>query len=201
MPNDFELLYERTASVKHSQATLSSAKYVDHRTGEIHVVYRDAAVGAVAEDDLITERVGAVEATLSPLERKADEELLTAVADKTAAGDGDGPVSMGVWLEVDVAAAEQAVIDRHPELVWDGGRPLVDDLETARAIRAELPRPEPMPAPRRSSSFGSMPRRSAPASATPRRMLRWSTSIFRRIASMTWPPCPASRASGSSGHG
>ena len=138
VPNDFEFLYERTANVEHSQATLWSGKYVDHRTGEIHVVYRDAAAGAVAGDDLITERVGAVEATLSPLQRKGDDELLGAVADKTAAGDGDGPVSMGVWLEVDVAAAEQAVIDRHPELVWDGGRPLVDDLETARAIRAEL---------------------------------------------------------------
>ena len=31
--------------------------------------------------------------------------------------------------------------------------------------------------------------------------LRWSSSICRRIASMTWPPCRAYRASGSSGHG
>src|SRR6187431_1717851 len=62
VPNDFELLYERTANVEHSQATLWSAKYVDHRTDEIHVLYRDAAAGAVAGGDLLTERVGAVEA-------------------------------------------------------------------------------------------------------------------------------------------
>ena len=42
-------------------------------------VYRDAAAGAVAGGDLLTERLGAVEATLSPLQRKADDELLNAV--------------------------------------------------------------------------------------------------------------------------
>ncbi|MEA2650779.1 MAG: hypothetical protein QOI85_500, partial [Chloroflexota bacterium] len=138
VPDDFELLYERTASVEHSQGALWSGKYVDHRTGEIHVVYRDATAGAVAGTDLLTQRVATAEAALSPLQRKADGELLDAVATRTAAGDAHGSVSMGVWLDVDVAAAEQVVIDRHPELVWDGGRPLIDDLETARAIRAEL---------------------------------------------------------------
>jgi putative cell wall-binding protein len=138
VPNDFELLYERTAAVEHSQGALWSGKYVDHRTGEIHVVYRDAAAGAVFGIDLLTQRVAAAQAALSPLQRKADGELLDAVAARVAAGETDASVSMGVWLEVDVAAAEQAVIDRHPEVTWDGDRPLVDDLETARIIRSEL---------------------------------------------------------------
>jgi len=139
VPNDFELLYERTASLPHSPGTLWSAKYVDHRTGEIHVVSRDAAAGAVAGRDLLTEQLAAGEATLSPLQRKADDELLDAVAAGVeGGGETNGSVSIGVWLDVDVAAAEQAVIDRHPELIWEGDRPLVNDLETARAIRTEL---------------------------------------------------------------
>lgn len=138
VPNDFELLYERTASVEHSEATMWSAKYVDHRTGEIHVVYRDATAGATAGVDLHAQRVETAAAELSPLERKGDVELLEAVADMDLAGEDGGLVSVGVWLEVDVTAAEQAVIGRHVELTWDGDRPLVDDLETARAIRAEL---------------------------------------------------------------
>lgn len=137
-PNDFELLYERTTGVEYTDAALWSAKYVDHRTGEIHVVYRDVAAGAVAGIDLRARRVAAAEAPLSLLQRKADVELLDAVAAKDTAGEADAPVSIGVWLKVDVDAAEQAVIDRHPELTWDGGRPLVDTLEGARAIRAEL---------------------------------------------------------------
>ena len=137
-PNDFELLYERTAEVEHTDASLWSAKYVDHRTGEIHIVYRDAATGTIAGADLKTQRVASAEAALSPLERKADGELLAAVAAGDAAAETDASVPIGVWLEVDVAAAEQIVIDRHPELTWDGDRPLVDDLETARTIRAEL---------------------------------------------------------------
>ena len=138
VPNDFGLLYERTAEVEHADASLWAAKFVDHRTGEIHVAYRDAASGAVAGVDLHAQRVATAEATLTPLERKGDGELLEAVAAKADIGRPGGSVSIGVWLDVDVTGAEQAVIDRHPELIWDGDRPLVDDLETARAIRAEL---------------------------------------------------------------
>ena len=137
-PNDFELVYERTASVAHSEESLWAAKYVDHRTGEIHVVYRDAAAGAIAGIDLHAARVETAEAALSPLERKGDVELREAVVADEATGEADGLVSVGVWLEVDTSAAELAVVARHPELTWDGDRPLVADLETARAIRAEL---------------------------------------------------------------
>ena len=137
-PNDFELVYERTAGVEHTDATLWAAKYVDHRTGEVHAVYRDAAARGALGGQLHVERVAEAKSRVSPLEAKADDELRSAVASKQAAGKADETVAVGVWLEVDVAAAEQAVIDRHPELTWDGGRPLIDDLETARIIRSEL---------------------------------------------------------------
>ena len=131
-PNDFELIYERTATVEHTDASLWAAKYVDHRTGEIHEVYHETR--GLMGGDLRTQRVNDAAAALPSLERKADPELLSAVAAEGATE----PVSVGVWLEVDVAAAERGVIDRHPELTWVGDRPLVDDLEAARAIRAEL---------------------------------------------------------------
>ncbi|MBA2266677.1 MAG: cell wall-binding repeat-containing protein [Chloroflexi bacterium] len=133
-PNDFELLYERTAAVEHTDATLWAAKFVDHRTGEIHTVYHEPQTGAVAGTELQVQRTADAEARLSSLEIKADDELQRAVATKAT----DATVAIGVWLEVDVDAAERAVIDSHSELSWDGGRPLVDDLETARSIRAEL---------------------------------------------------------------
>ncbi|MEJ7801999.1 MAG: cell wall-binding repeat-containing protein [Candidatus Limnocylindria bacterium] len=134
LPNDFELLYKRTAGVEHSEVALGAAKFIDHRTGEIHTIYRDAETGAVAGVQLHAQRTADAGAALSSLEIKADNELRAAVDTKTA----DATVSVGVWLEVDVSAAEATVIGRHPELTWDGGRPLVDDLETARTIRAEL---------------------------------------------------------------
>ncbi|MCV0402350.1 MAG: cell wall-binding repeat-containing protein [Chloroflexi bacterium] len=135
-PGDYELVYERTGTVGDDAVALWAAKYVDHRTGELHVVYRDQRAGKVAGLALGEQKVAEDLASKSTFERKADDELIAAVA---AAPVGATPrVPVGVWLEVDASAAEQAVIDRHPELVWDGGRPIVDDLETARAIRAEL---------------------------------------------------------------
>jgi putative cell wall-binding protein len=138
VPNDFELVYERTAAVARSDATLWAAKYVDHRSGEVHIVYRDAATDRVDGGALHAQRIAEVQAALSPLETKGDAELRSAVAAKEAARRKNASVPVGVWLEVDVARAEQAVIDRHPELSWDGDRPVVDDLATARTIRAEL---------------------------------------------------------------
>src|SRR3990170_2169917 len=138
VPNDFELLYERTAGVEHSDETLWAAKYVDHRSGEVHAVYRDRADGTIAGTQLHAQHVASVEEALAPIEAKADAELMAAVAGKRRAGKPNASVSVGVWLEVDVAKAERAVMDRHPELTWDGDRPVVGDLETARAIRAEL---------------------------------------------------------------
>src|SRR5687768_103720 len=47
-PNDFELLYERAGAIEHSDRPLWTGKYRDAKTGKFHLVYRDAANGAVA---------------------------------------------------------------------------------------------------------------------------------------------------------
>ncbi|MGZ8475373.1 MAG: S8 family serine peptidase [Candidatus Limnocylindria bacterium] len=148
-PNDYTLLHERELVPDHGGAPMWSAKYLDLRTGEVHAVYRDPLDGTLAGEELAVASVDEAAAGLTPLELKADDELLAAVAAATAGGairlavDGgaepaETTVPVGVWLAVDVTAAELAVAAGHPELTWDGGRPLVDDIETARAIRAEL---------------------------------------------------------------
>ena len=140
-PNDFELLFERGSAIEHSDSALWTGKYVDERTGEVHVVYRDGATGTVAGPQLRDERSRQAADALPAREAKADAELLAAIAGSgagVAAARSAQTVPVGVWLDVDAAAAEQAVIARHPELTWDGDRPMVDDLATARAIRAEL---------------------------------------------------------------
>ena len=136
-PNDYELLYERSGLLPNSDAALWSGKFLDARTGQIHVVHQDPASGAVAGPSLRAERAEAIAADLTALEAKGDPELRAAVAN-AATAKSTATVPVGVWLEVDAAAAEAAVIARHPELTWIGDRPLVDDLATARAIRAEL---------------------------------------------------------------
>ena len=143
-PPDFGLLHARMLAPDQARAALWSAKYRDRRTGEIHVVHRDPGNGTVAGEELATASLDEATAGLSALELKGDHELLAAVAGAgtgrlAAAGEeGDTIVPVGVWLAVEVTAAELAVAARHPELTWEGGRPLVDDLATARAIRAEL---------------------------------------------------------------
>lgn len=136
-PNDFELLYERNVEVPGSARPIWVGKYLDTRSGEIEVVSRDLASGDVAGSGLADERVRAAAEGLSALELKGDAELRSAVTAATTSA----PVPVAVWLDVDSADAtdaERAVITAHPELVWEGDRPLVDDLATARRIRAEL---------------------------------------------------------------
>ncbi|HET7645812.1 MAG TPA: cell wall-binding repeat-containing protein [Candidatus Limnocylindria bacterium] len=133
-PADYTLLYERTASVPLSGASVWAGKFLDRRSGEIRLVYRDVATGTTDGPRLLGQERAQAVAAVTALEAKGDAELRGAVT-------GRGPeqsVPVGVWLEVDLAAAEQGVIAAHPELAWDGNRPLVDDLETMRRIRAEL---------------------------------------------------------------
>ena len=146
-PNDFTLVNERTATVADGATPLWAGKLVDTRTGHVHAVYRDAGSGAVAGADGRTTEVAEVQGGRTALERKGDAELRAAV-DAAMAGEGvsvaaaasdvAGTIPVGVWLAADVTAAEAAVVQRHPELAWVGDRPIVDDLATARAIRAEL---------------------------------------------------------------
>ena len=139
-PTDYLLVHQADAAVPDG-STLWSGKYLDQRTGAIHVVHREGAGGAVADVQLHAERVESAKASQTALERKGDAELRAAVASaegRVTASGAAADVPVGVWLDVDVSAAEAAVIARHPELTWIGDRPIVDDLETARAIRAEL---------------------------------------------------------------
>ena len=139
-PADYALVHESAAALADG-STLWTGKYVDQRTGAIHLVHRDGVGVAVAGEQLHAQRRASAAKSLTALERKGDAELRAAVAaaaGRTTAAGATADVPVGVWLDVDVSAAEAAVIARHPELSWVGDRPLVDDLETARAIRAEL---------------------------------------------------------------
>ncbi|HSI99409.1 MAG TPA: cell wall-binding repeat-containing protein [Patescibacteria group bacterium] len=139
-PADYVLVYEADAAVTDGSA-LWTGKYVDQRTGAVHVVQRDGTAGAVAGEQLHAQRMDSAAKSLTALERKGDAELRAAVVaatGRTTAAGTTATVPVGVWLQVDVAGAEAAVIARHPELEWVGDRPVVDSLEAARAIRAEL---------------------------------------------------------------
>lgn len=137
---DYVLLHETEASTADG-TTLWTGKYADRRSGDVHVVQRDGGGPVVAGEQQHADRVGATEQSLTALERKGDAELRAAVAAANARGVAAGATSevpVGVWLDVDVSAAEAAVIARHPEVQWVADRPVVEDLETARAIRGEL---------------------------------------------------------------
>lgn len=137
-PNDFVLVHERRTEA--GGVPLWAGKYVDQRSGAVHLVYRDGG-RATAGADLRAQSLEAAANRQTALERKADAELRAAVAARTgptAAAGGEDEVAVGVWFAVDEAAAEAAVVARHPELEWVGDRPIVNDLATARAIRTEL---------------------------------------------------------------
>jgi putative cell wall-binding protein len=138
-PNDFSLVYERPGAAGSAPW---AGKYVDQRSGEVHLVYRDAETTTTGGPELRVQELKAAAKGRSGLERKADAELHAAVEARSdaavAAAATNDEVAVGVWLDVDVTEAEAAVIAAHPELQWVGDRPIVDDLATARAIRAEL---------------------------------------------------------------
>jgi hypothetical protein len=130
---DFSVLYERTAQVELTGETLWVGKLLDTRSGDVKVVYRDGQ-GVVGGPEMLEAREAAATAQLAPLERKSTAPLLEAVS----GGLPSDSVPVVVWLNVDADAAEQAVIDRHPEVTWLAGRPLVNDLVTLRQLRGEL---------------------------------------------------------------
>lgn len=130
--SDYELVYERTATVPASGETLWAGKYVDLRTGTISTVYRDGR-GSVAGEQTLSDRETTALAAQPALQAKGDEALIGAVAAAPAE-----PLRVVVWLEADATAAVQAVIGAHPDVTWLGERPVIDDLAQLRAIRGEL---------------------------------------------------------------
>lgn len=130
---DLRLVYERPIGPEATGRPMWAGKFLDASTGEIVAVYRSSAgeLGSVA---VLDDAVRAARSALPALERKGDAPLIEAVA--TASPADELPVA--VWLDVDVTAAEAAVVARHPEVGWLAGRPLPTSLEQARQLRGEL---------------------------------------------------------------
>ncbi|MDQ2688938.1 MAG: S8 family serine peptidase [Chloroflexota bacterium] len=132
--NDYELLSEAQAAVEHTDGTVWAGKFLDRRTGEIVAVNHDPGNGATAGPGLREERGAAAAKGLPALDRKADAALRAAVAKES----GDEQLRVAAWLDVDTEPAEAAVRAAHPELTWLAGRPMVDSIEQARSLRAEM---------------------------------------------------------------
>jgi hypothetical protein len=134
-PADFALLYELSARAPDGE-TLWAGKLVDRRNGRVALVYRDAH-GNTGGPELLRGLQRAAQARLTAVERKAGAPLRMAVADHVASGN-DSLLPVAIWLTADVGDAERAVIDRHPEVSWLGGRPLTNELAVVRALRGEM---------------------------------------------------------------
>ena len=91
---------------------------------------------------LVRGRERAAAARQTAMERKASHSLQDAVKGRLArmaiSGQAGASLPVAVWLSADVAGAERAVVDRHPEVPWIANRPVVNDLATIRSLRAEL---------------------------------------------------------------
>lgn len=129
---DWELVHQRPATPVDG-SVMWVGKFVDPASGALQTVYRDAG-GALGGPELLAVRNAAAVAALPEMRAKGDEPLRAAVA----AARPEEPLPVAVWLDADPAAAVAAVRTAHPELTWLGDRPLVDDLATLRAVRAEL---------------------------------------------------------------
>ena len=129
-PNDFTLLTERPVAAVDG---MWAGKFLDVRTGAVHSAYR-STTGEVGSVAVLDDRLAADAAALPPLERKADRSLVAAVREARAGP----PLRVAAWLDVDVAGAEAAVEEAHPEVEWLAGRPVPASIEQARALRAEL---------------------------------------------------------------
>lgn len=131
-PTDYELLAERETIA--GTMPMWSGKFVDTRTGEVRLVYRDAA-GVVGGPEFRRVRIAAQLDALAPLERKASPGLLQAV---TAAASRSDRLPVALWMDVDTSEAVAAVKAAHPEVAWIGDRPTSTDPATQRALRRAL---------------------------------------------------------------
>ena len=127
-PSSWQLVYERPVP---GDIGTWVGKLVSASSGDVRTVYLHAD-GTLGERAAPPAAVGT--SATAALASKADDALRSAVA-------GAGPAArlpVAVWLEADPAAAVAAVVARHPEVPWIGDRPVVGDLPTLRALRAEL---------------------------------------------------------------
>ena len=139
--SDYHLVYQRSARMANG-ATLWAGKLLDERTGAVRLVYRDAT-GRFGGAGLPSAVLLDTAASQTAFARKADRALRDAVAGRTAqpgrlGNAGARTLPVAVWLDVDPGAAVAAVRERHPGVEWIADRPVVNDLATARQLRAEL---------------------------------------------------------------
>jgi hypothetical protein len=132
VPGDFELVHERT-SIATDGASVWAGKLVDRRSGEVHVVYL-AAGGITADAGYLAAASREANAAKGPLAAKADAALLSVLGE----GRPTATLPVAIWLDADVDAAEATVRARQAQHTWVAGRPLVNDLDTIRALRGEL---------------------------------------------------------------
>lgn len=144
---DYSLIYERSARVPISGEPIWVGKLVDRRSGRVELVYRDGR-GNLGGPELLAGLERAAAAQLSAMERKAGRTLREAVAQAAAQASAEAagtraatrpePLAVAVWLDADVAAAEQAVTAGHPDVPFIDGRPVTNDLAQVRGLRGEL---------------------------------------------------------------
>jgi hypothetical protein len=134
-PSDFTLVYERSARAPSGEL-LWAGKLVDRRSGRVALVYRDSR-GNTGGPELLSGLERAAQARLTAVERKAGLSLRKALADQAASAD-NRLLPVAVWLTADAAAAERAVVDRHPEVSWLDGRPMTNNLALVRTLRGDL---------------------------------------------------------------
>ena len=129
-PASWELVYERTLPVAIGGWV---GKFVSAAGGELRVVYRDRN-GLLGDRVADPPAAAGTRTAAAALRSKTDAGLMSAVADAAPAA----KLPVAIWLAADPSAAVKTVVERHPEVDWIADRPVVDDLATLRALRAEL---------------------------------------------------------------
>ncbi|MGI8657391.1 MAG: S8 family peptidase [Candidatus Limnocylindria bacterium] len=130
---DLQLIHQQLAPAADGVAW--AGKLADRRTGDVHITYVTSSGDVVAEvpdggsaASLSTTGVAGVTA-------KQDRALTVALARDP---ESDTTLPIAVWMDADLTGAERSVRDRHAEVDWLAGRPVVSSLEQAREIRGEL---------------------------------------------------------------
>lgn len=132
-PADLQLIHEQLAPAQ--DGAVWAGKLADRRTGHVHIAYVTSSGEVVAGVPELGS-LGTTRTTgIAGVAAKQDHALTVALASDPGA---DTTLPIAVWLDADVTKAEQTVRDRHAEVEWLAGRPVVSSLEQARQIRTEL---------------------------------------------------------------
>lgn len=128
--SDYVLLTE--AELVAGSTPLWAAKFLQEPSNEVRIIYRDA-LGDIGGPDKRQALVVEAQSGLAAIDRKASADLLAAASDSEAE---DLPVA--IWMAADTSKAVESVVASHPEALWLGDRPTVDDIEIQREMRRLL---------------------------------------------------------------